>query len=83
MMVMSKRYQKKSSNKKKREKSGHGPSRDTVGGGQTTGVMGNMIGGFRRAVGSENSKDSKGGSLLWTAVLVTATIAIIAWNFSR
>jgi len=83
MMVMSKRYQKKSSNTKKREKSGHGPSRDTVGGGQTTGVMGNMIGGFRRAVGSESSKDSKGGSLLWTAVLVTAAIAIIAWNFSR
>jgi hypothetical protein len=83
MMVMSKRYQKKSSNTKKREKSGHGPSRDTVGGGQTTGVMGNMIGGFRRAVGSESSKDSKGGSLLWTAVLVTAAIAIIAWNFAR
>jgi len=83
MMVMSKRYQKKSSNTKKREKSGHGPSRNTVGGGQTTGVMGNMIGGFRRAVGSESSKDSKGGSLLWTAVLVTAAIAIIAWNFSR
>ena len=80
---MSKRYQKKSSNTKKREKSGHGPSRDTVGGGQTTGVMGNMIGGFRRAVGSESSKDSKGGSLLWAAVLVTAAIAIIAWNFSR
>ena len=80
---MSKRYQKKSSNTKKREKSGHGPSRNTVGGGQTTGVMGNMIGGFRRAVGSESSKDSKGGSLLWTAVLVTAAIAIIAWNFSR
>ncbi|MBW2377918.1 MAG: hypothetical protein JRF55_18440 [Deltaproteobacteria bacterium] len=57
---MSKRYQKKSSNTKKREKSGHGPSRDTVGGGQTTGVMGNMIGGFRRAVGSESSKDSSG-----------------------
>jgi hypothetical protein len=83
MMVMSKRYQKKSTNTKKREKSGHGPSRNTVGGGQTTGVMGNMIGGFRRAVGSESSKDSKGGSLLWTAVLVTAAIAIIAWNFSR
>jgi hypothetical protein len=80
---MSKRYQKKSSNTKKREKSGHGPSRDTVGGGQTTGVMGNMIGGFRRAVGSESSKDSKGSSLLWTAVLVTAAIAIIAWNFAR
>ena len=81
---MSKQYQKKSSATKKREKKGHGPSRNTVGG-QTTGVMGNMVGGFRRAVGSESSKDGKGkgGSLLWTAVLVTAAIAIIAWNFSR
>ncbi len=79
---MSKRYQKKSSAGKKREKKGHGPSRNTVGG-QTTGVMGNMIGGFRRAVGSETSKDGKSGSLLWTAVLVTAAIAIIAWNFAR
>ena len=82
MIAMAKRYQKKSSTNKKREKKGHGPSRDTVGG-QTTGVMGNMIGGFRRAVGSDDSKESKGGSLLWIAVLVTAAIAIIAWNFSR
>jgi len=80
---MSKQYQKKSSSGKKRGKKGHGPSRSTVGGGQTTGVMGNMIHGFRRAVGSDDKKDSKGGSLLWTAVLVTAAIAIIAWNFSR
>jgi hypothetical protein len=82
MFAMGKRYQKKSSTDKKRDKKGHGPSRNTVGG-QTTGVMGNMIGGFRRAVGSDDSKDSKGGSLLWTAVLVTAAIAIIAWNFAR
>ena len=82
MARMSKQYQKKSANTKKREKKGHGPSRNTVGG-QTTGVMGNMIGGFRRAVGSESSKEGKGGSLLWTAVLVTAAIAIIAWNFAR
>jgi len=79
---MGKQYQKKSSTTKKRGKKGHGPSRNTVGG-QTTGVMGNMVGGFRRAVGSDDSKDSKGGSLLWAAVLVTAAIAIIAWNFSR
>ena len=82
MFSMSKQYQKKSSTTKKRGKKGHGPSRNTVGG-QTTGVMGNMVGGFRRAVGSDDSKDSKGGSLLWAAVLVTAAIAIIAWNFSR
>ena len=82
MIPMSKQYQKKSANTKKREKKGHGPSRNTIGG-QTTGVMGNMVGGFRRAVGSDDSKSSKGGSLLWTAVLVTAAIAIIAWNFSR
>jgi len=80
---MSKQYQKKSSAGKKRGKKGHGPSRSTVGGGQTTGIMGNMIHGFRRAVGSDDKKDSKGGSLLWAAVLVTAAIAIIAWNFSR
>jgi hypothetical protein len=80
---MAKRYQKKSSSTKKREKKGHGPSRSTVGGGQTHGVMGNMVGGFRRAVGSETSKDGKSGSLLWTALFVTAAIAIIAWNFAR
>jgi hypothetical protein len=83
MFAMAKRHQKKSSSTKKREKRGHGPSRSTVGGGQTTGVMGNMIGGFRRAVGSESSKDTNGGGLLWTAVLVTAAIAVVAWNFSR
>ena len=79
---MSKQYQKKSSTKKKRQKKG-GPSRSTVGNTQTHGVMGNMVGGFRRAVGTEDSKGGKGGSLLWTAVLVTAAIAIVAWNFSR
>jgi len=79
---MSKRYQKKSSTKKKREKKG-GPSRNTVGGGQTHGVMGSMVSGFRRAVGSESSSRSSGSSLLWTAVLVTAAIAIIAWSFAR
>ena len=78
---MSKRYQKKSSSKSKREKKG-GPSRNTVGNTQTHGVMGNMVSGFRRAVGSE-AKESKSGSLLWTAVLVTAALAIIAWNFAR
>jgi hypothetical protein len=83
MFAMAKRHQKKSSSTKKREKRGHGPSRSTVGGGQTTGVMGNMIGGFRRAVGSESSKDTNGGGLLWMAVLVTAAIAVVAWNFSR
>lgn len=79
---MSKRYQKKSSTKKKREKKG-GPSRNTVGGAHTHGVMGSMVSGFRRAVGSDSSNQSGGGSLLWTAVLVTAAIAIIAWNFAR
>jgi hypothetical protein len=79
---MSKRYQKKSSTKKKREKKG-GPSRNTVGNTQTHGLMGNMVSGFKRAVGSGDSSEGKGGSLLWTAVLVTAAIAIIAWNFSR
>lgn len=79
---MSRRYQKKSASNKKRMKKG-GPSRNTVGNTQTHGVMGNMVSGFRRAVGSDASKESKGGSLLWTAVLVTAAIAIIAWNFSR
>ncbi|HSN84564.1 MAG TPA: hypothetical protein VLS88_18435 [Polyangiales bacterium] len=80
---MSKQYQKKSAATKKREKKGRGPSRNVVGGGQTTGVMGNMVHGFRRAVGSDSSKEGKGGSLLWTAVLVTAAIAIVAWNFAR
>ena len=45
--------------------------------------MGSMVSGFRRAVGSDSSNQSGGGSLLWTAVLVTAAIAIIAWNFAR
>ena len=81
---MSKRYQKKSSSTRKRDKKSHTPT-STVGGGHTTGVMGNMIHGFRRAVGSDDAKDSnsKGGNLLWAAVLVTAAIAIIAWNFAR
>ena len=80
---MSKRYQKKSASRKKRSKSGHGPSRRTVGG-QTTGVMGDMVHGFRRAVGSEESKgQSKGSNLVWTAVFVTAVLAVIAWNFAQ
>ena len=81
MLAMAKRYQKKSASKKKREKKG-GPSRSTIGHTQTHGVMGNMVSGFRRAIGSESS-ESRSGSLLWTAVLVTAAIAIIAWNFAR
>ncbi len=84
MIRMSKRYQKKSSSTKKREKKGHAPG-SALGGGHTTGVMGNMIHGFRRAVGSDDPKDAKGargGGLLWAAVLVTAAIAIIAWQFA-
>ena len=80
---MAKRYQKKSASKTKRVKKGHGPARNTVGLTQTHGVMGNMVSGFRRAVGSESSKEGKSSSLLWTAVLVTAALAIIAWNFAR
>ena len=81
---MSKQYQRKSASKKKRDKKGHGPSRSTVGASQTAGVMGNMVSGFRRAVGSDTSKKGKKrGSLLWTAVFVTAALAIIAWNFAR
>ena len=79
---MSKRYQKKSASRKKREKKGS-PSRGTIGAGQTHGVMGNMVSGFRRAIGSNTSSEAKGGSLLWTAVLVVAAIVIIAWNFTR
>ena len=80
---MSKRYQKKSASRKKRRKSGHGPSRTTVGG-QTTGVMGDMVHGFRRAVGSQEEKDQgKGSSLLWTAIFVTAVLAVVAWNFAQ
>jgi hypothetical protein len=46
--------------------------------------MGGMVSGFRRAVGSEESKgEGKGSSLVWTAVLVTAALAIVAWNFAR
>ncbi|MDH3199757.1 MAG: hypothetical protein OEM15_02580 [Myxococcales bacterium] len=80
---MAKQYQKKSASRKKRGKGGHGPSRNTVGG-QSTGVMGGMVSGFRRAVGSEEAKgERKGSNLLWTAILVTAALAIIAWNFAR
>lgn len=80
---MSKRYQKKSSTKKKRGKGGHGPSRNVVGG-QTTGVMGGMVSGFRRAVRSDGDKgEGKGSNLLWTAVLVTVVLAVVAWNFGR
>jgi len=80
---MSKRYQKKSASRKKRARSGHGPSRSAIGG-QTTGVMGGMVSGFRRAVGSEETKStSKGSSLVWTAVLVTAALAVLAWNLAQ
>lgn len=80
---MAKRHQKKSASKKKRNRSGHGPSRNTVGG-QSTGVMGGMISGFRRAVGTEEAKgERKGSNLLWTAILVTAALAILVWNFAR
>jgi len=79
---MAKQYQKKSATKKRRQKKG-GPSRNTVGQSQTHGVMGTMVSGFRRAVGSEASSEKNGGSLLWTAIFVTAAIAIVAWNFAR
>lgn len=80
---MSKQYQKKSSTSRKRTKKGRGPSRNTIGGGQSTGVMGNMVQGFRRAVGSESTRQSKSSSLLWTAILVLAALAVVAWNFAR
>ena len=80
---MSKQYQKKSASRKKRKKGGHGPSR-TVVGGQTTGVMGGMVHGFRRAVGTEEDKrESKGSSVLWTAILVTVVLAVIGWSLAQ
>ena len=47
--------------------------------------MGGMVSGFRRAVGTAEPgrAQRKGGSLLWTAVLVTAALAIFAWSFAR
>ncbi|MGB5813512.1 MAG: hypothetical protein WBG86_23450 [Polyangiales bacterium] len=80
---MSKRYQKKSATKKRRDKSGRPPGQSVVGG-QTTGVMGGMVNGFRRAVSSDSDKsESKGSNLLWSAVLVTVVLAVVAWNFGR
>ena len=80
---MSKQYQKKSASGKKRGRSGHGPTRSAIGG-RSSGLMGGMVSGFRRAVGSEEAKgQTKGGNLLWAALLVTAVLAIVAWNFAR
>ena len=80
---MSKRYQKKSASRKKRSKKGspHKAAESS----QATGVMGGMIQGFRRAVGTgEKTEEKKGGSgLLWTAVLVVVAAGFLAWNFSR
>lgn len=80
---MARRHQKKSASRKKRARGGHGPTRSAIGG-QSTGLMGGMISGFRRAVGSEEAKgEGKGGNLFWAAILVTAALAIVAWNFAR
>lgn len=80
---MTRKYQKKSASRKKRKKGGHGPSRSTVAG-RNTGVMGGMVHGFRRAVGTEEQQsERKGSSLLWTAVLVTVTLAVIGWSFAQ
>lgn len=78
---MSKQYQKKSSANKKRSKKSHG-RQDNVDLGETHGVMGGMVHGFRRAVGSRDAEQSKGNSVFWTATLVALALALAVWFFA-
>lgn len=74
------KHQKKSGTKKKRTKnqSRRGAAQDSV---QSTGLMAGMVGGFRRAVGVEKSKQSSTGwNVFWTAVVVVLAIVIFLWN---
>ena len=79
---MSKKYQKKSASKAKRSKktSGQQYSGEL---GETHGVMGGMVHGFRRAVGSGGAEQSKGSSVFWTAALVALALALVVWVLAR
>ena len=79
---MSRQYQKKSASKKKRTKKGHGPQQGAYQN-QASGVMGGMVQGFRRAVGTEKSKSKKGNNLLWTAATIAIVVALLLWSFGR
>ena len=79
---VSKQYQKKSASRRKRAKKGHGPQRGAYQG-RSSGVMGGMVQGFRRAVGAEKSQSKKkGNNLLWTAATVALVVAVLLWSFA-
>ncbi len=79
---MSKKYQKKSASKAKRSKKSQGQSYSAELG-ETHGVMGGMVHGFRRAVGSGSTERSKGNSIFWTATLVALALALVVWVLAR
>lgn len=45
------------------------------------GVMQNLVGGFRRAVGTEAPKQKTWLDYAWTGLLLVAVIAVIYWRF--
>lgn len=81
---MGKKRQSKSGTKRKRSK-GYGGARedrDDLDEIRSSGALGSMVGGFRRAVGVDSGHRKK--TLLdytWTLVLVLAVVGILAWRF--
>ena len=79
---MSKKYQKKSAAKTKRKKKSHS-QQSSLYPGETHGVMGGMVHGFRRAVGTGDGEQPKGNSVFWTATLVALALALVIWVLAR
>ena len=79
---MSKKYQKKSASTPKRSKKGHSP-RSSLQTGETHGVMGGMVHGFRRAVGSGGSDQPRSNGIFLTAALLVLALAVAVWFLAQ
>ena len=80
---MGKQRQKKSGTSKRRARSYGGPA-STSSETETEvsgGVMQNMVGGFRRAVGVEKPKKRGLRDHVWTLLLLLVLAAILFWRF--
>jgi hypothetical protein len=76
------RHQKKSGSTKKREKRRHAPgspSDSTA----SQGTMGSIVGGFKRAIGTDTGRKRTFTDAVWTVLLLIALGALLFWQFGR
>jgi hypothetical protein len=74
--------QKKSGSTKKRDKRrrASGSPADST---STQGTMGSLVGGFKRAIGTDEKRERTWKDTAMTAVLLAVVAAVLVWRFTQ